>query len=104
MAGLNCGTVSIVAWPAVSAGVDVFVAVDDAAAEQAIRDLAAIGVVAGETGAAALAGLRAAVDAGLAELAGKRVLVLCTEGATAHPTSCGRIPPARPTDTAAEGS
>ena len=50
MAGLNCGTVSIVAWPAVSAGADVFVAVDDAAAERAMRDLATIGVVAGETG------------------------------------------------------
>ena len=30
MAGLNCGTVSRVAWPVVSRGVDVFVAVDDA--------------------------------------------------------------------------
>ena len=61
MAGLNCGTVSLIAWPTVLAGVDVFVAVDDAAAEQAMRDLAALGVVAGETGAASLAGLRALV-------------------------------------------
>ena len=55
-----------------------------------MRDLAAIGVVAGETGAAALAGLRVAVDAGLAGLAGKRVLVLCTEGAT-DPVAYERI-------------
>jgi diaminopropionate ammonia-lyase len=85
MAGLNCGMVSIIAWPAVSAGVDLFVAVDDTAAEQAMRDLATIGVVAGETGAAALAGLRAALAAGAAgapDLRGRRVLVLCTEGAT----------------------
>jgi diaminopropionate ammonia-lyase len=82
MAGLNCGMVSIIAWPAVAAGVDVFVAVDDAAAERAMRDLAAIGVAAGETGAASLAGLRAAVDAGVPDLRAKHVLVLCTEGAT----------------------
>ena len=63
-----------------------FVSVDDAAAEQAMRDLAAIGVVAGETGAAALAGLRAVVagaDAGgTPSVRGRRILVLCTEGAT----------------------
>ena len=51
-----------------------------------MRDLAAIGVVAGETGAAALAGLRAVVagaDAGgTPSVRGRRILVLCTEGAT----------------------
>jgi len=82
MAGLNCGTVSIVAWPAVSSGADVFVAVGDDAAERAMRDLADIGVVAGETGGASLAGLRALVETGEPELHARRVLVLCTEGAT----------------------
>jgi diaminopropionate ammonia-lyase len=95
MAGLNCGMVSIIAWPSVSAGADVFVAVDDTAAENAMRDLAAIGIVAGETGAAALAGLRAAVDAGLPDLADRRVLVLCTEGAT-DPVAYERIVGRRP--------
>jgi len=90
MAGLNCGMVSIIAWPVVAAGVDLFVAVDDAASEQAMRDLAGIGVVAGETGAAALAGLRAAVSAGVPELRDRRVLVLCTEGAT-DPVAYERI-------------
>jgi diaminopropionate ammonia-lyase len=90
MAGLNCGAVSIVAWPAISAGVDVFVAVDDDTAEQAMRDLAGIGVVAGETGGAALAGLRAAVSAGIPDVRGRRVLVLCTEGAT-DPVAYERI-------------
>jgi diaminopropionate ammonia-lyase len=93
MAGLNCGTVSLIAWPAVHAGVDVFVGIDDAAAEQGMRDLAALGVVAGETGAASLAGLRAlvghAAEAGL-ELTGRRALVLCTEGAT-DPSAYERI-------------
>ncbi|MDQ1509391.1 MAG: diaminopropionate ammonia-lyase [Actinomycetota bacterium] len=82
MAGLNCGTVSPIAWPTVSRGVDVFVAVGDGAAEQAMRDLATIGVVAGETGAAALAGLRA-VNASMPDaLRDRHALVLCTEGAT----------------------
>jgi diaminopropionate ammonia-lyase len=90
MAGLNCGMVSIIAWPAVYAGADAFVAIDDAAAEDAMRDLAAIGVVAGETGAAALGGLRAVVAAGTPDLAGRRVLVLCTEGAT-DPAAYRRI-------------
>ncbi len=100
MAGLNCGTVSLIAWPAVQAGVDVFVAVADAAAEQAMRDLAALGVVAGETGAASLAGLRALVehaDAAGVDVAGRHALVLCTEGAT-DPESYERIvgtPPSR---------
>jgi diaminopropionate ammonia-lyase len=90
MAGLNCGMVSIIAWPVVSAGVDVFVAIDDAAAEQAMRDLAQIGIVAGETGAAALAGLRAAVSAAVVDTRGRNVLVLCTEGAT-DPAAYERI-------------
>jgi diaminopropionate ammonia-lyase len=96
MAGLNCGTVSQVAWPTVSAGVDLFVAVDDAAAEQAMRDLAEVGVVAGETGAAALAGLRA-VTGTEAEMRDRRALVLCTEGAT-DPVAYARIVGREPDD------
>jgi diaminopropionate ammonia-lyase len=82
MAGLNCGTVSPVAWPTVSRGVDVFVAVDDRAAEQAMCELATIGVAAGETGAAALAGLRAVAALRPGEVHDRDALVLCTEGAT----------------------
>lgn len=98
MAGLNCGFVSIVAWPTVSEGTDVFVAIDDASAERAMRDLAAVGVVAGETGAASLAGLRAVAEAGTLDLTDDHALVLCTEGAT-DPTAYGRIvgsPPRAP--------
>jgi diaminopropionate ammonia-lyase len=94
MAGLNCGNVSPVAWPAVSRGVDLFVAIDDAAATAAMRDLAAIGVTAGETGAAGLGGLRALLDGGPAvhglDLHDRSVLVLCTEGAT-DPVAYQRI-------------
>jgi diaminopropionate ammonia-lyase len=95
MAGLNCGTVSLIAWPEVAAGTDVFVTVDDPAAERAMRDLATIGVVAGETGAASVAGLRAVVAAGSPGIDGRRALVLCTEGAT-DPVAYRRIVGADP--------
>jgi diaminopropionate ammonia-lyase len=95
MAGLNCGNVSIVAWPVIERGVDAYVTVTDAAAEDAMRALASVGVVAGETGAAALAGLRTLVADGPAfgavpDLAGRHALVLCTEGAT-DPANYERI-------------
>jgi diaminopropionate ammonia-lyase len=57
MAGLNCGTPSMLAWPIVSAGTDVFLEIDDDRAREAMRLLAGVGVVAGETGAAGLGGL-----------------------------------------------
>jgi diaminopropionate ammonia-lyase len=57
MAGLNCGRPSLVAWPTVSGGIDVLVAVDDEPAREAMRLTAASGIVSGETGAAGLAGL-----------------------------------------------
>ncbi|HEX6015476.1 MAG TPA: diaminopropionate ammonia-lyase [Geminicoccaceae bacterium] len=90
MAGLNCGTPSLVAWPLLRAGLDAVVAVADERARQAMRDLAEAGVVAGETGAASLAGLAEATggrQAGeLRRVLGlgphARVLLLCTEGAT----------------------
>jgi len=97
MAGLNCGTVSTVAWPALSRGVDLFVAVTDGAAEQAMRDLADVGVTGGETGAASLAGLRAVAESGAMTLTGRTALVLCTEGATdpvAYERIVGRPAPA----------
>jgi diaminopropionate ammonia-lyase len=90
MAGLNCGTPSLVAWPLLRSGLDAVVAVADERARQAIRDLAAAGIVAGETGAASLAGLAEATGGRAASRlrdalglgAGTRVLLVCTEGAT----------------------
>ncbi len=87
MAGLNCGTPSAVAWPWVHACTDVYLAVADARAFEAMQLLAAAGIESGESGAAGLAGLlevggdptvRAAL--GLDQHA--RVLVVNTEGAT----------------------
>ena len=90
MAGLNCATPSLVAWPLVSRGIDIYVAVAEERVPEAMRLLARDGIVAGETGAGGLAGMLRAV----AEEAGTevrraldfgpdtRVLLLCTEGAT----------------------
>ena len=57
MSGLNCGRPSLVAWPTVSRGIDVLIAVDDEPSGEAMRLMAASGIVSGETGAAGLGGL-----------------------------------------------
>jgi diaminopropionate ammonia-lyase len=61
MAGLNCGTVSSLAWPSLAAGLDAAVAVTDEMARRAMHDLAAVGIWSGPSGAASLAGTRAAL-------------------------------------------
>jgi diaminopropionate ammonia-lyase len=81
MAGLNCGRVSPVAWPVVAAGIEAFAAIEDRWAYEAVSLLAADGVVAGESGAAGLAGLLA-FRGELALGADATVLVVNTEGAT----------------------
>jgi diaminopropionate ammonia-lyase len=81
MAGLNCGRVSTVAWPAVSRGIEAFCAVTDDRAREAVALLARDGVTAGESGAAGLAGLLAFRDA-LALPTDGTVLVVNTEGDT----------------------
>lgn len=86
MAGLNCGTPSLIAWPHMRDRFDGFAVVEDRYAREAMRLLAAEGIVAGETGASSLAGLLALADAGrMAEAgigSGARVLLTLTEGAT----------------------
>lgn len=57
MAGLRCQSVSISAWPALARGVDAAVTISDGSARKAMRTLAGNGVMAGASGAAALAGL-----------------------------------------------
>jgi diaminopropionate ammonia-lyase len=87
MVGLNAGLPSLVAWPLVSAGFDLFCAIEDEVAVEGMRRLAALGLEAGECsgGAAGAAGrlladpgARAALHAG----AQSSVLVLLTEGVT----------------------
>lgn len=93
MAGLACGETSPLAWRFLQPAVDVFLTVTDAQAVAAMRTLAAGGhgdapLVAGESGAAGLAGLQALVaQPAWREAAGvdarSRVLLINTEGATA---------------------
>lgn len=52
MVGLNCDTPSLIAWPIVSKGVDLFISIEDEWACQGMRTLATIDLVSGETGAA----------------------------------------------------
>ncbi|WP_343035839.1 pyridoxal-phosphate dependent enzyme [Isoptericola sediminis] len=61
MAGLNCGTVSSTAWPVLRDGCDAAVTVSDDEAEQAAADLGRLGISSGPSGAATLAGVRAAL-------------------------------------------
>ncbi len=81
MAGLNCGTPSVVAWEDVLHGYDALTTVTDLAAEEAMRLLYEDGIAAGESGAAGLAGLLAhGPELGLG--ADDDVLLFLTEGPT----------------------
>lgn len=96
MAGLACGESSPLAWRFLQSGVDAFMTISDDDAVNAMRILAAgsdadAPIVAGESGAAGLAGLiallrdpQAARDIGLD--GASRVLLINTEGATAPAT------------------
>ncbi|WP_053226319.1 pyridoxal-phosphate dependent enzyme [Solirubrobacter soli] len=78
MAGLNCGTVSSIAWPAVRDGLDAAIGVTDDETRAAMRELHATGLAAGPCGAAALAGFDAA------GLEAATVVLVSTEGIAAN--------------------
>jgi threonine dehydratase len=88
MAGLNCGEVSLAAWPAIRRGVDWFIAIADSYALEAVRLFRDCGMAAGESGAAGMAGLLALCgDARFAEVKfrlglgqASLVMVINTEG------------------------
>ena len=81
MAGLNCGRVSLIAWPVISRAIETFVAVEDEDARDAMRLLAGAGIVSGESGAAGLAGLLGFTNELRLEPSSS-VIVISTEGAT----------------------
>lgn len=62
MAGLNCGTISSAAWPVLRDGCDAAVAVSDDETLRAVADLGSLGISSGPSGAATLAGVRAALS------------------------------------------
>ncbi len=91
MAGLNCGTISSTAWPYFIGGLDAAIAVTDDAARRAAADLAAAGISSGPSGAASLAGARAALTgpgnadrrASLAVDSSSGIVLLSTEAGSA---------------------
>ncbi len=101
MAGLTCGTPSMLAWPYLRDGLDAAVAVADADSAMAARDLAGYGIPAGPCGAASLAGARAALTgegagarrASLAIRPDATVVLLSTEGSAANPVPPGTADP-----------
>lgn len=87
MAGLACGEPSMLAWRILGPGADAFMTITDEAVSAMMRELADLGVVSGESGAAAIAGFRhAAGDPAMREAlclgSYARVVCLSTEGAT----------------------
>jgi diaminopropionate ammonia-lyase len=98
MAGLNCGTLSMIAWPVIQGTFDLAITVDDDRAREAMRLLAGAGVVSGESGASGLAGLLALLTAPELQAprervgigAGTSALVFSTEGAT-DPDAYARV-------------
>jgi diaminopropionate ammonia-lyase len=95
MAGLNCGTVSTLAWPSIHPGLDAAATVTDDQATTATRALAENGVPVGPCGAAPLAAaqtlatrrLPATDDLGH-QLSSRTTLVLiATEGESANPVA-----------------
>ncbi|MFC8799525.1 diaminopropionate ammonia-lyase [Promicromonospora sp. NPDC057138] len=96
MTGLNCGTVSTLAWPVLRDGLDGAVTVSDDQAAAAVEDLARHGVDSGPCGAATLAAARLVLgQAGWRDAIGLRpdavVLLLSTEGRAANPVPEDRV-------------
>ncbi len=85
MVGLNCGTLSSIAWPVLRDGLKACISVPDDRAAEAMRILAANGIESGESGAAGLAGLLELVHRPLPGIpfdGSTTVLLLSTEGIT----------------------
>ncbi|MEO6826663.1 MAG: diaminopropionate ammonia-lyase [Microbacteriaceae bacterium] len=90
MAGLNCGTVSVIAWPVLRGGIDAAVSVTEDEDEKAVLDLQALGIDSGPCGAASLAGLRVALAdpalrTGMGATAQSVIVLLSTESREANP-------------------
>ncbi len=90
MAGLNCGTPSLVAWPILRDSVKLFLAITDSYAEEAMKQYANEGIISGEAGASGLAALTALIHDPLLRETKKtmglgahcRILLINTEGDT----------------------
>lgn len=92
MAGLNCGTVSTIAWPVLLGGIDAAVTITEDEDLQSVHELERLGLDSGPCGAASLAGFRAAAGStALRDAMGVTeasvVVLLSTESRTANPLS-----------------
>ena len=93
MAGLNCGTVSSLAWPSIHRGLDDTATVTDDQASSAARALAENGVPVGPCGAAPLAAAQTLAterlpgkgDLGHQVSPGSTLVLIATEGESANP-------------------
>jgi diaminopropionate ammonia-lyase len=97
MAGLNCGTVSSLAWPSIHRGLDATATVTDDQAILAARALAENGVPVGPCGAAPLAAAQTLATGGDLghQVSFRTTLVLiATEGESANPVALPPPPPA----------
>jgi len=98
MAGLDCADVSAAAWPTLRGGVAGTISVTDDEALAATVELSGAGLAIGESGAAALAGLRALRTDPQCRALGQavdvrrttRVLLVASEGPTGTPTPVSR--------------
>ena len=83
MAGLACGTPSLLAWQELERAAAAFVSIPDHAAVAAMRVLASAGIASSATGAAGLGALVLVAEAGALELTpASRVLLFSCEGGT----------------------
>lgn len=81
MSGLHCATLSTIAWPLLSHGVDIATSVSDMECHQAVQELDHLGIGAGPCGAATLATLLSVHTHHPAIFRPDSVIVLlCTEG------------------------
>jgi diaminopropionate ammonia-lyase len=86
MAGLNCGTVSSLAWPSIQRGLDASATVTDDQVTLASRHLAKNGVPVGPCGAASLAAAQR-LAATRQVSSGTTLVLIATEGEAANPVS-----------------
>jgi diaminopropionate ammonia-lyase len=77
MVCLRCAAPNAAAWPFIADGVDGFVAVTDDEAASAVAMLAEAGIESGASGACGLAALAAIAP----DYAGRRAMIVVTEGA-----------------------
>ncbi|WP_434615715.1 pyridoxal-phosphate dependent enzyme [Arthrobacter sp. A5] len=92
MAGLNCGTVSSIAWPVLQGGIDAAVTITEDQDLQAVLSLERLGLDSGPCGAASLAGFKVAAASpalrqGMGVTGASVVVLLSTESRAANPLS-----------------